>query len=49
MRISPLDIERAPRSRVREWERYWAETAAYRSWLQQEAEWKARTDAERMN
>ena len=49
MRISPLDLERAPRSRVQEWLRFWSETSAYQSYKAQEAEWRAGKAIERIH
>ncbi len=47
MRVSPLELERAPHSRVLEWLRFWDETAAYEGYKAQEAAWRASQAADR--
>ena len=49
MGISPLEMERAPRSRVLEWLHYSNELTAYRQFRMDEAEWKSRAGAERIH
>jgi len=41
MRISPLELERAPLSRVLEWLHFWDEQTAYDNYRTQEEIWQA--------
>jgi hypothetical protein len=49
MHISPLEVERAPLSRVRRWIYFWDEQTMYDSYRAQEAAWQATHPNERMH
>ena len=40
MQVSPLELERAPRSRVMEWLRFANEQAMYDAYRAEEAQWR---------
>ncbi len=41
MNLNPLELERAPRSRVRQWLDFAEERAMYESYRAEEAAWRA--------